>query len=133
MLDNYLDYNLQVFEDKFMNIYSVYIDSTKKETKPLLIKQGFSFLAIIFNYLWALYHKMWLIALITISINIIIKNIEISHIAYSANIAILLLLGWFAPDLREYYAERKGFKLSDIILASSEEEAEVKYYMRTNS
>ena len=129
MLDNYLDYNLQVFEDKFMNIYSVYIDSTKKETKPLLIKQGFSFLAIIFSFLWALYHKMWLIALIII----IIKSIEISHIAYSANIAILLLLGWFAADLREYYAERKGFKLSDVILANSEEEAEVKYYMRTNS
>lgn len=116
-----------------MNIYSVYTDSSNKESKPLLIKQGFSFLAGILNYLWAFYHKMWFVALITLATNFAINAIDISHVAYSLNIGILFLFGWFAADLREYYAAQKGFELSDIILAQNEEEAEVKYYMRASS
>ncbi|MDG1436420.1 MAG: DUF2628 domain-containing protein [Rickettsiaceae bacterium] len=116
-----------------MNIYSVYTDSSNDENSPLLIKQGFSFMAGIFNYLWALYHRMWFLALTTLAINLMISNFASSHLAYSINIVILLLFGFFSTELREYHAMQNGLELSDVILAQNEEEAESKYYMRTNS
>ena len=116
-----------------MNIYSVYADSSKKGNNPILIKQGFSLAAGFFNCAWALYHRMWFIAFLTLGANFLISALDTSSIAYSMNIAILFLFGFFASELREHYAKRNGLELSDIILAQSEEEAEVKYYARTNN
>jgi len=76
---------------------------------------------------------MWIVAFVTMGINYIITIINISQVAYSINIAIFFLFGWFASDLREYYARKNGLELSDIILAQNEEEAEAKYYMRTST
>jgi signal transduction histidine kinase len=115
-----------------MNIYSVYTDSSKKKSNPILIKQGFSLIAGFLNFAWAFYHRMWFIAFLTLGINFLISVLNISSIAYSMNIAILFLFGSFASELREYYAKKNGLKLSDILLAHDEEEAEVKYYARTN-
>jgi len=115
-----------------MNIYSVYTDSSKKKTSPIFIPQGFSVIAGIFNLLWAIYHKMWLIALLVIIANT--SSVSAApHIVYSVNVAILFLFTFFAGELREYYARKKGFDLSDIVLAGSKEEAEVRYYMRINN
>lgn len=116
-----------------MNIYSVYTDSSKKESNPILIKQGFSFIAGVFNFAWALYYRMWFVAFLTMGASFLISALSISNIAYSINIAILFLFGFFASEMREHHAKRKGLELSDIVLAHNEEEAEVRYYMRTNN
>lgn len=116
-----------------MNIYSVYTDSSKKKRNPILIKQGFSFVAAIFNFFWAIYYKMWFIAGSTAILTLLLGNIKSMYLAYSINIAILFLFGFFASEMREYYATRNGFELSDVLLAQSEEEAEVRYYMRENN
>lgn len=116
-----------------MNIYSVYTDSSKKENTHILIKQGFSFIAGVFNCFWALYHKMWFIAFFTMIVSLLAETLKISYIFYPVNIAILFIFGFFAGEIREHYAEKNGFELSDIILARDEEEAEVKYNMRKNN
>lgn len=116
-----------------MNIYSVYADSSKKENTPILIKQGFSFIAGVFNCFWALYHKMWFIAFFTMIVSLLAGTLKISYIFYPVNIAILFIFGFFASEIREHYTEKNGFELSDIILARDEEEAEVKYNMRKNN
>lgn len=113
-----------------MNIYSVYSDSSKKNNDPLIIKSGFSFVALIFNCFWAFYHKMWSLGLFVFIGDIIVRNYADSNIAYFANIAILFVFGFFAPDLREYYAKKNNYELDDIIIATNEDEAEVKYYAR---
>ena len=116
-----------------MNIYSVYTDSSEKIKEPILIKQGFSFIAGFLNFFWAIYHKMWNIAFAMTLISLLLESIGSSYIAYCVNIAILFIFGFFASELREYYALKKGYNLSDIILAVNEEEAEVKYYSRINN
>ena len=116
-----------------MNIYSAYTDSSKKDNELILIKQGFSFIACFFNFFWAIYHRMWLIAIFLMIISFIIGANEPSFIAYCVNLAILFIFGFFASEIREYYAIKNGYGLSDIILASSEEEAEIKYINRTEA
>ncbi len=123
-----------------MNIYSVYTNSSKKQNNLIFIKQGFSFLAAILNLAWACYHRMWFIAIITIILSCFVgissfSNVDdsINIVADSVDIAILFLFGFFASEMREYHAKKNNFELSDIILANSEEEAEIKYFMRINS
>ena len=116
-----------------MNIYSVYTDSRKKKSNPILIKQGVSLVAGIFNFFWAIYHKMWLVAGMTFIVTLTIGGTKSLYLVYSVNVAILFLFGFFASEIQEYHAVRKGFELSDIVLAQSEEEAEVRYYMRESN
>ena len=42
-----------------MNIYYVYTDSKRQDSQLVLIKQGLSYAASIFNIFWTIYHKMW--------------------------------------------------------------------------
>ena len=113
-----------------MNIYSVYTDSSKKDNELILIKQGFSLIAGFFNFFWALYHRMWAIAIFLMILSFIVSADGLSFIAYSISLAILFIFGFFASEIREYYAIKRGYSLSDIILAYSEEEAEIKYIQR---
>ncbi len=113
-----------------MNIYSVYTDSSKNNKEPILIKQGFSFIAGFLSFFWAVYHKMWYAAFAMMLISLLLRAAGSSYIAYCVNLAILFIFGFFASEIREYYTLRKGYDLSDIILATNEEEAEVKYYTR---
>lgn len=119
-----------------MNIYSVYINTNKENSNVLIVKQGFSFVAFIFNSLWALYHRMWAIALLTFSVNMLIISWKEENAfglaAFIANIAVPFIFGFFATEIREYYARKKGYALDDIICAASEEEAELKYMMRSS-
>lgn len=132
MLDNQLQIKIISYLVK-MNIYSVYADSSKKNKEPILIKQGFSFIAAFFNFFWVTYHKMWLIAISLLAISYLLSSSTSSYIANCINFAILFIFGFFASDIREYYARKKGYNLSDVILASNEEEAEVKYFERTKT
>ena len=116
-----------------MNIYSVYADSSKKDKELILIKQGFSFIAGFFNFFWAIYHRMWSIAIFLMMISFFLGSSGPSYIAYCLNLAILFIFGFFASEIQEYYATKKGYNLSDVILASTEEEAEVKYFERTEN
>jgi len=116
-----------------MNIYSVYTDSSENHKEPILIKQGFSFIVWFLSFFWAVYHKMWSVAFIMTLLSLFLRYIDSSYIAYCINLAILFIFGFFASEIREYYALKKGHDLSDIILATNEEEAEIKYYSRTKN
>lgn len=114
-----------------MHLYSIYIDNKSETISPTIIKQGFSLWALIFNVFWALYHKMWCVALIFVLINFVIFTFYATeNLILVEKIAQCFIFGFFAIELREFYAKKQGLTLDDVILANSEEEAEVKYIMR---
>lgn len=45
-------------------------------------------------------------------------------------LALVLILGFFASDFRERGLKRKGYLLEDIVSASSEENAELKFLIK---
>jgi len=119
-----------------MNIYSVYIDSSKKTSDPVLIQQGFSFIPLFFNILWALYYRMWGIVIAATAFTILgnaLYSSQLIDVTYPFTIALLCIFGFFAIEMREYYMIKRGFELDDIIFALSEDEAEVKYYSRSST
>jgi hypothetical protein len=115
---------------EIMHLYSVYIDN-EEATSPMIIKQGFSFLALVFNFFWALYHKMWFVAAVVVLMNLIVM--QFASLTLVWQVIQLFVFGFFASEIREFYAIGRGMKLDDVILAGSNEEAEVKYMMRVVS
>lgn len=118
-----------------MNIYSIYIKDQNQNDNPIVIKQGFSFLAAIFNGFWALYHKMWRFAIFALAFDII-PIIFMDHHLYDemsliSRIGLGLIFGFMSADMREYNAKAKGYELEDVVVAASEEEAELKFLART--
>ncbi|WP_341756232.1 MULTISPECIES: DUF2628 domain-containing protein [unclassified Candidatus Tisiphia] len=110
-----------------MNIYSIYVNPQKKDNDFIIIKQGFSLFAALFNMFWALYHRMWIALIITLIISIAMSNLGFAHFTFASRIAIMLIFGFFAADMREYDLQRKKYQLTEIILAKSEIEAELKF------
>lgn len=120
-----------------MNIYTIYATPNEDNISPLSVRQGFSFTACILGPFWALYHKMWGVVFLSFLLDLIMQSNQITQnsilFSYCYNIAKLFLFGFFASELQEYYAKKRGYDLADIILAKTEEEAEVKYFMRSGA
>lgn len=119
-----------------MNLYSIYANCSDKNSDFIIVKQGFSLTACVFNFFWAFYHRMWLLIFFTAITNFIttfcIKG-ELSPLIENIKyIAQIFVFGFFATEMREFYAQKKGMRLHDIILASSEEEAQLKYFIRSD-
>ncbi len=119
-----------------MNLYSIYAGDVGKNSDPVIIKQGFSPVASVFNLFWATYHRMWLVVILVMVSNfIVISFSDTETVALIGNLKYIVqffIFGFFATEIREFYAIKRGMQLDDIILANSEEEAELKYMARTN-
>jgi hypothetical protein len=119
-----------------MNLYSIYAGDVGKNSDPVIIKQGFSPVASVFNLFWAIYHRMWLVVILVMVANFIVISFSetevVSLIGNLKYIVQFFIFGFFATETREFYVRKSGMQLDDIILANSEEEAELKYMTRTN-
>ena len=117
-----------------MNIYTIYTQDNQEDSDPIIIKQGFSLIAAIFNIFWAVYHRMWLMAAITLGASAIPMlfqgNETYSVISSVCKIAIGITFGFMATEMREYTASARGFELTDIVSARNEAEAEMKFFER---
>lgn len=118
-----------------MDIYAIYTLKDDKNRDPLIIKQKYSIIAGIFGPFWALYHKMWAVFLVVLAVNflweVLAKKYELLH-AFSVGTSVFMIsfFTFFASELKEYYAKKRGYILFDIIAAPSIEEAELKYFNR---
>ena len=118
-----------------MNIYSIYVNPEKENTSFVSVKNGFSLTAVVFGVLWALYHRIWKIALPMIAIYIVImlqNDAIVQTITPFMNILNICIFGMFAADMREYNLEKNGYKLKDIVYASSQADSEAKFMIRNN-
>lgn len=114
-----------------MNIYAIYINPEQKSNNFIIVREGFSWRALLFNVFWAVYHKMWLALFLVIIINIIVTTINIQGLVFISKLTIMLIFGFFASDIREYDLQRKNYRLRDVVFAQSEIEAELKFLERS--
>jgi len=116
-----------------MKIYIVYRKKSMQD-EIAVIKSGFSLYAMFFGLFWALYHKMWSLSIVILLFNIIAGMINSDSI-FGVNQVITIfggiMMGVFAQDLREYFIQKKGYAIQDIICAGSEVEAELKFLSRS--
>ena len=120
-----------------MALYNVFID---QNGKPLAIKQGYNFFAMIFTYIWALFSKLWEKAVILIFIstglnalfntadglfnktqNIIFYYVELVSLALI--FFVLYYVGKHGNQWRLDNSLQKGYKHLGIVEAESKEDS----------
>jgi hypothetical protein len=94
----------------------------------LLVKEGFCWPAFFIGVIWALAHRMWLTALIFLAAVVAVELVDgaLGLDGWSGgalSLAVALLIGWSANDLRRGALARRGYETIGIVAASSEDAA----------
>lgn len=83
------------------------------------VREGFNIFAFLFGFIWALYHRCWLFALILFgllfSIDMLFRAELLSQAGVQvATIGVSVIAGMMGNDARRASLIRRGFKLIDI-------------------
>ena len=118
-----------------MRIYTVHVPflpTGPNHAEAVLIKESFSWLGFFFSVFWALWHRLWFVALGIVLLNALIGLLvvligldQLSQMIISFGIAVLI--GFTANDLRRWTLARKGFDQVAVIAAEDDEMALARY------
>lgn len=116
-----------------MKLYTVHLPAGAGSglvpgVEPVLVKEGFCWPAAIFSVFWALWHRLWLLALLLLLAS---AAIELglaalgAHDAFrvAANLGFALFVGCSANDWRRLWLARAGYRLCDIVGAGNQDDA----------
>lgn len=118
-----------------MRIYMVHLagNTSASDAEPVLVKEGFSYLAFLFSGFWALWHRMWLVAATIFSIWIILGVIfELFHVSQVFQITVTLaasiIIGFSANDWRSASLSRRGYNFSGLVAGTRSDAALRRWY-----
>lgn len=120
-----------------MRIYSVHVKpgDTGADFRPRFIKEGFNWAAFIFTFFWALYQRLWVVALGLVLLEFLLMNLLQAHILTRFSVAVIHLgihafVGMQANDWLRARLARQGYIVSDITAADSFLRAQQRYLER---
>ncbi len=97
----------------------------------VLVKDGFSVFAFALTLIWALWHRMWLVALLVLLFDLaLIAALGLLGVhplaAMGAELAVSLLIGLEAAAIRSWHLARKGRPAAFVVVADDAQGAEDK-------
>jgi len=111
-----------------MRIYTVHYRPEAGGGDVVLVKEGFSWPALVFGPLWALWHGLWVVALCLLALIVLAGAIGavvgldgVTEAAVSMGLAIAV--GCTANDLRRWTLDRRGFSEEAVVMGGGEDEA----------
>ncbi len=111
-----------------MRIYTVHYRPEAGGGDIVPIKEGFCWPAFMFGPLWALWHRLWMVALALVAF-IALLGAAIAVFAPNAATALALAVGvavavgGTANDLRRATLERRGFSEEGVVMGGGEDAA----------
>lgn len=96
--------------------------------------EDFSFAALIFGPLWIVYKRLWNVLLIYFVLIVLLLQLQHAEVVTEQFVdffmlAVLVVLGYIGDSLVVNKLLKTGYQVYDLVIASSYEEAEVKYFM----
>ena len=126
-----------------LKVYTIHVKPSLREDTgfdpdAVLVPEGFSFLALIFQGAWAMYHKLWLVAFIMFMVSFVAAIlVQLSSggfvIGFAVNLAIAVLIGAEARNLRRWTLGRHGYRQVGVVLGETLEDAERRYFEKVVS
>ncbi|HJN22963.1 MAG TPA: DUF2628 domain-containing protein [Rhodospirillales bacterium] len=112
-----------------MRFYTAHLRYEATGSNLLLVKEGFCWPAFFFSVFWALWRRLWLVALVLFALQAGLgwgmREMPLSPLGQSAvSFALALVFGIFANDLRRWTYGRRGYLLVDVVGGGDLEEAE---------
>ncbi|WP_337875138.1 DUF2628 domain-containing protein [Elioraea sp.] len=106
-----------------MRIWTVHV---RPGHETILVREGFAWLAFLFPVLWFLAHRMWLVVVLYLAgatiLGAAMRDLPEALIAL-AGLAVQLLIGFHARDLRRWTLARRGWRLLGVVAARGGEDA----------
>ncbi len=95
-----------------------------------LVPEAFSWGALLIPIIWALYRRLWWVAIGVVVVSIVVPRLrQVADFNENglliANFAINIVLGWLGNDLRRWELRRKGYRAVDFVRARRIGDAEV--------
>jgi hypothetical protein len=116
-----------------MALFNVFEAPDGKPDRVVFIREGFSWSGFFLTFLWAVWHRMWVVAALLIAISaafIVAVSLELLDpvLASVVQLGISVLFGFEAHRLQESSLLRAGFRHAGLIEASLLEAAELSYF-----
>ena len=118
-------------------IYTVHINPSEANAmeKAIFVREGFNIIAFLFGMFWAVYHRMWFMAVGLAIIMAFFGAAEEQKWFDAASIAIIhiafnFIIGFQANDLRRAHLSRRGYIMSDVVVSDNELSAQQRYFDR---
>ena len=118
-----------------MRLYSVHVEpwSTAPDGAAEFVKQGICWPALVFTLAWALWHRMWLVALWLVAITAVVgvaNELLGLHAVFMAavQLAIGVAMALVGNDLRRLTLERAGYVERAVVAGDSLVAAEHRYF-----
>ena len=113
-----------------MRLYTVHIPVGGRipGEEPILLKEGFCWPAFFFSFLWALWHRLWLVALLLVLASAALEAVMSQFGANdtlrgAVTLGVAVFVGATANDWRRRGLAKKGYRLTDIVAAGDEDAA----------
>jgi len=97
------------------------------------VREGFVWWAALLPFLWAAFHRLWLVLLGWLGVSVSIGAIDAVAGDASGTILSLAFALWFgfaANDLRRWTLERRGWRLVGVTSGSDLDEAEARFFVK---
>lgn len=100
------------------------------------VKDGFSWPAFFFSFVWALWRRLWLVAALIFGVEfatgLAADGLGLDVVTETAvSLGIAVIIGWTANDLVRRNLERRGLNEAAVVMAESEEDAIERYFTET--
>ena len=95
----------------------------KPDASPVLLREGFSFAALLFGPLWLAAHRAWFPAGATVLLTLIFLLLTHPPASIICILGLALLLGLSGWDLVRWSITRRGYLESNIVTGRDEDEA----------
>jgi hypothetical protein len=97
------------------------------------VREGFSWAAFVFGFLWALYHRLWLVAVVVLAVPVLVRYaVDNGWLEPAIASTVLLLFGFYVGcsgnDWRRESLERRGYVLAGITSARDLAEADRRFF-----
>lgn len=116
-------------------IFAVYEkpEASDPADRVVLVREGFSFGAFIFNVFWLVYKRLWLVMALYFALAVIVamacQMLQVSEATQLyAQTLLQVLLAYHARDLEGWTLRRRGYRLAGILAAETEMHATRRYY-----
>ena len=119
-----------------MRLYAVFEkgESKKPPRHPddnvELVKEGFSWTALLFGPLWALAHRMWVVFALLLALNVAISSMPrffdgvTDDTVWFLHLVLMLVLGFLGNDLRQWSLARSGYDFVGMVSGTGITDAE---------
>ena len=118
-----------------MRVYTVHLrrQGLDPDRDIVLVKEGFCWPALFFSLLWALWCRLWWVALGLLVVEVMLSGAvallgldPLSEIAMSLGCAVIV--GYVANDLKRWTLRRRGFVEVAVVVADGRDAAERRFY-----